>query len=326
MPARLRFVSALLAMLVLPAVLLPPPPVRAASQTVRERLAEEFGSGCAPGESPRELYLTRPALRGSDVRELQSLLRAQGYDPGPADGLYGPRTHAAVVRYQGDAGLQEGGRVTEATWQSLAGAFPTAQSDEPPKPPPTGKVLVVIDVPSRTLTLVEDGVPYASFPVAVGTEESPTPVGEWRVVEKSSGWGGGFGVRWLGLNVPWGTYGIHGTNKPWSIGRPLSAGCVRMHNDDVVNLWDWVPMGTQVIILGPHLHIPEWAKEPMGPGADGWVVLEVQRRLRERGYEVGTLDGRYGHHTEQAVRSLQRVNGLGETGRVDASIYRLLGM
>lgn len=309
----------------LPAALLSPPPVQAA-QSVRERLAEQFGNGCTPDESQRDLYLAEPALRGSDVRELQSLLRAQGYDPGPVDGLFGPRTHAAVVQYQRDAGVGGEGRVTEATWQSLAGAFPAAQSHNQPKPPPRGEVLLIIDVPSRTLTVVEDGVPYASFPVAVGQDESPTPVGEWRVVEKSSGWGGGFGVRWLGLNVPWGTYGIHGTNKPWSIGRPLSAGCVRMHNEDVVNLWDWVPMGTRVIVLGPPIHIPEWAKEPLGLGADGWVVVEIQRRLRERGYEAGTLDGRYGHQTEQAVRSLQRANGLPETGRVNAAVYRLLGL
>ena len=46
-------------------------------------------------------------------------------------------------------------------------------------------------------------------------------------------WGGGFGTRWLGLNVPWGIYGIHGTNQPWSIGTQASAGCIRMFNRHV---------------------------------------------------------------------------------------------
>jgi len=52
-----------------------------------------------------------------------------------------------------------------------------------------------------------------SFPVAVGTFDTPTPIGLFTITEKSS-WGEGFGARWMRLSVPWGIYGIHGTNKP----------------------------------------------------------------------------------------------------------------
>ena len=44
-------------------------------------------------------------------------------------------------------------------------------------------------------------------------------------------------------------YGIHGTNDESSIGKQLTAGCVRMHNDDVVELYDIVPKGTVVEII-----------------------------------------------------------------------------
>ncbi len=41
---------------------------------------------------------------------------------------------------------------------------------------------------------------------------------------------------------------IHGTNEPWSIGEQMSSGCVRMLNEDIVDLYDRVPVGTRVLI------------------------------------------------------------------------------
>ena len=41
---------------------------------------------------------------------------------------------------------------------------------------------------------------------------------------------------------------IHGTNGPWSIGEQLSSGCVRMLNEDIVDLYERVPVGTQVLV------------------------------------------------------------------------------
>ncbi len=45
-------------------------------------------------------------------------------------------------------------------------------------------------------------------------------------------------------------YRIHGTNEPWTIGQNVSAGCIRMTNDDVTDLYDRTPIGTKVIVLG----------------------------------------------------------------------------
>ncbi|MEQ1523395.1 MAG: L,D-transpeptidase, partial [Aestuariivirga sp.] len=45
-------------------------------------------------------------------------------------------------------------------------------------------------------------------------------------------------------------YRIHGTTEPKSIGKSVSSGCVRMLNEDVANLFDQVPIGTQVIVRG----------------------------------------------------------------------------
>jgi lipoprotein-anchoring transpeptidase ErfK/SrfK len=44
-------------------------------------------------------------------------------------------------------------------------------------------------------------------------------------------------------------YRIHGTNEPWSIGHAVSSGCIRMFNQDAIDLYNRVPEGTKVIVL-----------------------------------------------------------------------------
>ena len=43
-------------------------------------------------------------------------------------------------------------------------------------------------------------------------------------------------------------YRIHGTPQPWSIGRSVSSGCIRMVNEHVIDLYERVPMGTKVTV------------------------------------------------------------------------------
>jgi lipoprotein-anchoring transpeptidase ErfK/SrfK len=44
-------------------------------------------------------------------------------------------------------------------------------------------------------------------------------------------------------------YRIHGTNEPWSIGKAMSSGCIRMMNQDVIDLYGRVPDGAKVVVL-----------------------------------------------------------------------------
>ena len=46
-------------------------------------------------------------------------------------------------------------------------------------------------------------------------------------------------------------YRIHGTNEPESIGQAVSSGCIRMTNEDVIDLYNRVKMGTIVVVLEP---------------------------------------------------------------------------
>lgn len=44
-------------------------------------------------------------------------------------------------------------------------------------------------------------------------------------------------------------YRIHGTNEPWTIGRSVSSGCIRMTNEDVIDLYGRVPVGAKVVVI-----------------------------------------------------------------------------
>jgi lipoprotein-anchoring transpeptidase ErfK/SrfK len=44
-------------------------------------------------------------------------------------------------------------------------------------------------------------------------------------------------------------YRIHGTNEPWTIGQNVSSGCIRLINDDVIDLYNRTPLGTKVVVL-----------------------------------------------------------------------------
>jgi len=83
----------------------------------------------------------------------------------------------------------------------------------------SSSIFIKVDLWKNELYVIENEKIIQLYKIAPGTEESPTPIGTFKVNEKSKSWGGGFGSRWLGLNVPWGVYGIHGTNKPWLIGK-----------------------------------------------------------------------------------------------------------
>src|SRR3954463_206066 len=128
---------------------------------------------------------------------------------------------------------------------------------------------IVIKTAERRLYLVTGNGPAILYPVAVGR-----PGKQWQGSAQVSGkyvqpaWsppdevradnpklpdvipggtpGNPMGPRALTLSS--GQYAIHGTNKPSSIGTFASYGCIRMYNQDIVNLFDRVNVGTQVVV------------------------------------------------------------------------------
>lgn len=104
------------------------------------------------------------------------------------------------------------------------------------------------------------------LPIATGSSSTPTPTGTFRVLDMQAEpiWQNPFypevtyrggdrrnplGARWIefkqaGVNA----YGIHGTSDPTSIGRAVTNGCIRLHNDDVAYLFEQVEEGTPIVI------------------------------------------------------------------------------
>lgn len=182
--------------------------------------------------------------------------------------------------------------------------------------------LIIIDTQHLLLTFYRDGKVLRKYPVAVGEPDTPTPIGEWRIIHKGGNWGNGFGVRWMGLNVPWGIYGIHGTNKPWSIGTRASHGCIRMFNPHVSELYGLVKPGTPVHITGKLR--PVVPRADIGRNNTGRDVVYMQFALRKAGFDPGTADGRFGETMEQAVQKLQLFYGITPTGRIRLNEQYLL--
>lgn len=105
---------------------------------------------------------------------------------------------------------------------------------------------IIVDLSDRMLYLLDGDQVSKSYPVGIGKMLTSTPTGEYRIINKQENPGGPFGVLWMGLSKP--HYGIHGTNDPASIGHEVSHGCIRMQNEDVLDLSSYVPVGTRVTI------------------------------------------------------------------------------
>lgn len=120
---------------------------------------------------------------------------------------------------------------------------------------------VEISLDERTLTLLQDGRPVLVTPVAIGSDDNPTPTGRFFVTDKleSPEPGGAYGPYAVGLSGYSdtltefaggnGQIGLHGTNDPGSIGEAVSHGCIRVPNSVISELAQRLPLGTPVTIV-----------------------------------------------------------------------------
>jgi len=184
------------------------------------------------------------------------------------------------------------GRTTATRWRAriiiaaltLAVASPAfaqvvAQALKPAEADPIHRV-VLVSIPDRKLAIIENGNIIATFPVAVGAAASPSPTGEFQIVNRvanpsyyrpgtviPSGKGNPVGTRWVGLSRK--GYGIHGTNAPRSVGHAASHGCIRLRNRDIEKLFTMVQVGDVVQIRSER---DEQVAQIFGGGADDTTV------------------------------------------------------
>lgn len=130
----------------------------------------------------------------------------------------------------------------------------------------------------------------------------------------------------IGLNVQWGIYGIHGTNRPETIGKDASQGCIRMLIKHIEELYEMVKIGTTVSILGHVLGEPDQNPRRLAKGHVGADVMLVQNRLKAAGYYDGPVNGKFGELTDLAMREFQRAKGLQVDGVVGWFDYIELGL
>jgi L,D-transpeptidase ErfK/SrfK len=134
---------------------------------------------------------------------------------------------------------------------------------------PTGKRAIVINIPELRLFLFFNDIHMVkTYPLGLGVLDSPTPFGNFIVVEmtKNPTWcipaslRGKYGRQTIppGPDNPLGEYrlrlsrhdyAIHGTNSPWGVGRLVSHGCIRLYPEDIEELYSLVTLGTPVSII-----------------------------------------------------------------------------
>jgi lipoprotein-anchoring transpeptidase ErfK/SrfK len=146
------------------------------------------------------------------------------------------------------------------------------KNNQPKKDETTSAPIVIkIDTKTNTLGVFQGEKLIAAYPVTIGSAQTASPIGEWKVrgITKMPTFrydkemlqhgrrSGNFhllrpgprnpvGVMWIALNKK--GIGIHGTNEPWSIGRAASHGCIRLANWDIVRLATKIKPGDNVSI------------------------------------------------------------------------------
>ncbi len=120
---------------------------------------------------------------------------------------------------------------------------------------------IEVDLATYELTVRRDGEIEILAPVAIGQGGTPTPIGDFYLIEllQPTEPNGPYGPYAYGLsgysdvldnfNGGQGVIGIHGTNRPDLLGGPASHGCIRIHNDTIELMATMLPLGTPVSIL-----------------------------------------------------------------------------
>lgn len=119
---------------------------------------------------------------------------------------------------------------------------------------------IVVSFPDHKLALLEGDRVIKIYDVAVGAPVSPSPTGEFQIAQRlenptyyrpgvviGPGASNPLGPRWIGLNTK--GFGIHGTNRPNSVGKNASHGCIRLRNHDIEDLFARVQVGDRVSLV-----------------------------------------------------------------------------
>lgn len=124
-------------------------------------------------------------------------------------------------------------------------------------------------------------------------------------------------------------YLIHGTDKPYGVGRRVSHGCVRLYPEDIVRLFRQVPIGTPVHIVDQP-YLAGWlhgelyleAHRPLAEDRNAWkgsLTPMVQAIMDRTKHAAPSIDWAKAMHVARQVRSLPITIGTGHSNKLQAS-------
>jgi len=177
---------------------------------------------------------------------------------------------------------------------------------------------IVINLAEMRLYYFKDkGQPPITFAISIGREGLGTPTGTTKVTWKKAGptWTPTKRMREedpsLPASVPpgpenplgthalylgWPTYAIHGTNKPYGIGRAVSSGCIRMYPEDIKEFFKMVPAGTKVTVVDQPVKIG-WIED------DLYIEVSPTQEQSKNIESVGLVDA-----YEISTEDMKRIN------------------
>jgi L,D-transpeptidase ErfK/SrfK len=216
-------------------------------------------------------------------------------------------------------------------------------------PPRSSYRGIVINIPEMRLYLFpekvdpgEEVVVY-TWPIGIGTEDTPSPIGPFRITTKDEnptwyvpdsiyrtmdppkrrvvGPGPDNPLGAYRMRLDKGSYAIHGTDTPWSIGRLTTHGCIRLYPEDIDDLFHRVRIGT----TGQLLYQPIKFGEAKGEiyvevHEDIYGKMKLERSAVELARQAGVLDRIDRDLLRQAVRDKRGVPVVitrGELARFD---------
>lgn len=123
----------------------------------------------------------------------------------------------------------------------------------------SGHKYIEVDLSKQTLYYWQNGYRLGKFLISSGKSATPTPKGEFSIFKKrpsvTMSWyyGQGSPMNYNLPNVPWvasfkGPYTIHGTYWHSNFGNPMSHGCINMYTPHAKIIYEWVDIGTPIII------------------------------------------------------------------------------
>lgn len=137
--------------------------------------------------------------------------------------------------------------------------------DNIPNEPISEEIRLVVRLKAKRVYVYKGDRSIKSYPIAIGKPGYETPQGSFNIFSREKdptfknfktgaiippGKNNPLGNRWIGVWSDGKTQiGFHGTNRPQSIGKAVSHGCIRMHNKDVIALYEKVKIGTLVQIV-----------------------------------------------------------------------------